>query len=192
MSDTIASDIDFKNKMVWVWTTLKYRSKKTKVIFENGRLWTVTFWLIKCPSFTWHWLPIKSGCFLFCQCFITRHLIQSDLTGNERHVKEELFINQSVTVLCDTPIWFGSPTKNKINNVTLAHNILHQPKVKPLKKKLGQLKDKISDKFKQYRSGLNLTRENDDETSRKTQLRVYSIYITIYFIRSSSQVNGSG
>ena len=69
----------------------------------------------------------------------------------------------------------GNLSKNKINNVTLAHNILHQPKVKPLKKKLGQLKDKISDKFKQYRSGLNLTRENDDETSRKTQLRVYFI-----------------
>ena len=37
MSDTIASDIDFKNKMVWVWTTLK--SEKVPTLKFSKR-WT--------------------------------------------------------------------------------------------------------------------------------------------------------
>ena len=39
MSDPTVSDIDFENKMAWVWTTLKNRSTTgttLKSVFSNG------------------------------------------------------------------------------------------------------------------------------------------------------------
>jgi len=82
MSDPPLSDIDFKNKMTWVWTTLKIRKKISAAWFIGQGVWLLpAYYLEMCGFNSFIWLHLGSiihfATNIFCLSFLVSNFTKT-------------------------------------------------------------------------------------------------------------------